>query len=109
MTDRETKPANVQRTPEQIARRLPRRPGDEIARLGQEIYRRDIRDKVLGDHDGAIISIDVDSGQWAIGQDIRESNANLRAKCPDATDIWGERVGYVAMGSLGGGAPKRDQ
>jgi len=40
----------------------PTRPSDEIARLGDEIYERDIRARVEEDHQGEIVSIDVDSG-----------------------------------------------
>ena len=44
----------------------PTRPGDEIARLGREIYERDIRRQVEADHDGDYVAIDVDSGEWAV-------------------------------------------
>ena len=97
-----------ERTPEEIARRLPRRPGDEIANLGDEIYRRDIRHLVINDHDGEYVAIDVDTGNWAISDDDLTASNLLRAKCPEATDIYALRVGYVASGSLGGGSPKRD-
>ena len=43
-----------------------RRPREETARLGKEIYERDIRRQVEADHHGEIIAIDVDSGDWAI-------------------------------------------
>ncbi len=45
----------------------------EIARLGKEIYERDIRHKVGADHHGEIVSIDVDTGIWVIGAELREA------------------------------------
>ncbi len=51
----------------------PTRPKEEIARLGKEIYERDIRHKVGADHHGEIVSIDVDTGIWVIGAELREA------------------------------------
>ena len=65
-----------------VDRKLPTRPRDEIARLGDEIYERDIRPQVEVDHGGEIVSIDVDTGKWAVGDDILEAVDRLRAHCP---------------------------
>ena len=43
-----------------------RRPNDEAAWLGDEMYSRDIKGQVEADHDGEYVAIDVDSGNWAI-------------------------------------------
>ena len=48
----------------------PTRPRDEIARLGDEVYERDIRHKVEADHHGEVVAIDVDSDSWAIGDNV---------------------------------------
>ncbi len=82
----------------------PTRPKDEIARLGNEIYERDIRPQVETDHHGKIVSIDVGSGNWAIGDSILEAVDRLRAQCPDAIDVWSLRVGYLAVHKFGGGS-----
>ena len=58
MRDTET-PAQVHG--EEVEAR-PRRPRQETARLGKEIYERDIRGQVEVDHHGEIVAIDVDSG-----------------------------------------------
>ena len=47
-----------------------RRPKDETARLGDEIYDRDIRPQVEAEHDGEYVAIDVDSGNWAVSDDL---------------------------------------
>ena len=50
---------------------LLRRPREEAARLGDEIYERDIRPQVEADHHGEFVSIDVASGGWALSDDLR--------------------------------------
>ena len=70
----------------------PTRPTAEIARLGDEIYERDIRAHVESEHHGKIVAIDVDSGDYAIGDGIIEASDRLRAAHPDA------RVRFVRIG-----------
>ena len=86
-----------------------RRPKEEIARLGDEIYERNIRRKVEAEHDGEFLAIDVDSGNWAMAESELAASDSLRAKCPDAIDVWLLRVGYRAVASIGGGAPQRSK
>ena len=80
------------------------RPKDEIARLGDEIYERDIRTHVEAAHHGEIVSIDVDTGDWAIGSSILEAADRLRAQRPEAIDVWSLRVGHRAVYKFGGGS-----
>ena len=84
-----------------------RRPKEETARLGDEIYRRDIRAQVEADHDGEYVAIDVDSGNWAIAESELAASDLLLAQCPDAIDVWLLRVGYRAVASIGGGSLRR--
>ena len=86
---------------------LPRRPLEETARLGDEIYERDIRSHVEADHHGEFVSIDVASGSWAVSGDLLAAANRLREQCPDAVDVWSVRVGYGAIGSIGGGSHRR--
>ncbi|MDE2817257.1 MAG: hypothetical protein OYI31_04770 [Chloroflexota bacterium] len=51
----------------------PSRPKEETARLGKDIYQRDIRRQGEADHDGKVVAIDVESGQWAISGYILEA------------------------------------
>ena len=73
------------------------RPAEETARLGDEIYERDIRPQVERSHHGEIVAIDVDSGSWAVSGSVLEATANLRAQCPGATNVWSVRVGHRAV------------
>ncbi len=87
---------------EVVDRRLPTLSREETVRLGKEIYRRDIRAQVEADHFGEVVAIDLDTGIWAMGDELMEAVDHLREKCPDAVNVWGERVGYRAMYSFGG-------
>ena len=101
------------RTPTDLAEdrasRRPRREARETGRLGREIYKRDIRYKVEPDHIGKFVAIDVDSGRWALGDSISEARDRLDLKCTEAVDVLFERIGYRAVGSFGGGAPRRTE
>ena len=84
-------------------RGLPTRPRDEIARLGDQIYERDIRPQVEAAHRGEIVSIDVDTGSWALGGTLLAAADRLRAQRPDAVNVWSLRVGVRAVYAFGGG------
>lgn len=79
-----------------------RRPAQETARLGDDIYERAIRREVEADHHGEYVSIDVNSGSWAIADDLLEATRRLRAQRPDVVDVWSVRVGYRALRRFGG-------
>ena len=84
-----------------------RRPKEETARLGDEIYRRDVKAQVEADRDGEYVAIDVDSGNWAAAESELAASDLLLAQCPDAIDVWLLRVGYRAVASIGGGSLRR--
>ena len=84
----------------------PTRPKEEIARLGKEIYQRDIRPRVEADHVGEVVAIDVDSGKYALGQNAIAASESLRAQHPDA-QVWLMRVGYPTLRSFGGSSLRR--
>ena len=79
-----------------------RRSREETARLGDEIYERDIRAQVEVGHHGEYIAIDVDSGIWAVSDDLRAAAKDLRTKRPGAIDVWLLRVGHRALHHFGG-------
>ena len=73
---------------------------EERGRLGTEIYERDIRHLVEADYVGKIVSIDVDTGAWAMHDDQQEARKLLRKKRPGAVNVFSERVGCRAMGRI---------
>lgn len=91
----------------QLNRVGPTRSREEIARLGDEIYERDIRQEVEAVHQGKIVSIDVDSGKWAIAGELLEAADRLRAQRPEAINVWSLRVGNRAVYRFGGGSLSR--
>jgi hypothetical protein len=75
---------------------------DEIARLGQELYARDIRDLVeVAENIGKIVSIDVETGEYEVGDDLVETSLRSRSKHPNAL-LWAERIGFDAVYAVGG-------
>ena len=91
--------------PETPARQ--RRPKEETARLGDEIYRRHVKSQVESSYDGDYVAIDVDSGNWAVAESELAASDSLLAQCPNAIDVWLLRVGYRAVASIGGGSLRR--
>ena len=84
-----------------------RRPREETARLGREIYERNIRRQVEADHHGEIVAIDVDSGDWATAGSVINARERLQGLRPYAVDVLFERVGYRTLYSFGGGSLRR--
>ena len=81
---------------------LAHRTAEETERLGDQIYERDIRRRIEADHQGEVVAIDVDTGSWAIGDNVIAATDQLRTQCPDAVDVWLVRVGYRALHHFGG-------
>ena len=81
-----------------------RRPAEEIARLGDAIYERDIRREVEDAHDGDFVAIDVESGSWVLAESELGAAERLRERQPHAINVWLLRVGYRAIASIGGGS-----
>ena len=81
-----------------------RRPREEIARLGDEIYERDVRSQLEDAHRGEYVAIDVESGSWAIAGDARTAADQLKTQHPQAVDVWLLRIGYRAIARIGGGS-----
>lgn len=86
-----------------------RRPREEAIRLGKEIYERDIRQTVEEAHHGEVISIDVESGDWAIGDSVIAATDSLWAVRPDAVDIYSLRIGYGVLRHFGGRPLRRTE
>ena len=84
-----------------------RRPREETARLGKGMYVRDILPQVEADHFGEVVAIDVDTGHWAMGNNVTVATDSLRKKHPDSINILCERVGHQALYHFGGSSQRR--
>jgi hypothetical protein len=74
---------------------------EEAVRLGREIYNRDIRAKVEKDNIGRYIVINIENGDYEIGDDYGELAHHLKAKQPDAA-LTLLKIGYRSAGKVGG-------
>jgi hypothetical protein len=80
----------------------PRLSGEEIERRGRELYERTLRAKLETDQNiGRILSIDVETGNYAIGEDPLKTSRQVLARRPEAP-IWTLRIGYNAVYAIGG-------
>lgn len=75
---------------------------EEIARRGKVLYETSIRSQVeTAENIGKIISINVETGDYEIGDDLVAPSLRLKAKHTDAA-IWAERIGFDAVYAVGG-------
>jgi hypothetical protein len=75
---------------------------EEINRRGKELYEQSIRRKVeTEDNIGKILSIDIETGDYEIGDDLLQTGDRLLARHPGAA-IYGLRIGHKAVYTLGG-------
>ncbi|HEY0073509.1 MAG TPA: hypothetical protein VGB77_05355 [Abditibacteriaceae bacterium] len=74
---------------------------EEFAALAKEIYYRDIRPQVIGEHHGEFLVLDVESGDYEIAVDMLDAEDHLKVRRPQGR-FYGIRIGFKAALSLGG-------
>ncbi|NJM22838.1 MAG: hypothetical protein HC815_41090 [Richelia sp. RM1_1_1] len=75
---------------------------EEITQRGKELYDSNIRPQVeTPENIGKIISINIETSEYEIGDDLIVTSQRLREKQTDAV-IWAERIGYNAVFAVGG-------
>ena len=79
----------------------------EIGRIGTEIYRRQIRDKVMPQHKGKFLILDIESGDYEIDEDDSKAEEILRARRPNGVFL-GLRIGYKSAYTLAGSLVEED-
>ena len=72
---------------------------DEFARRGQELYNQQIKPLVEPSHHGKVVAIDVETGDYAIDEDVLRACASLKESRPEAK-IWTVRAGYPTLHKL---------
>ena len=81
----------------------------EIARIGKELYERDIRAQVETEENlGKILVLDIESGDYVIDDDHLTAMRRAHAEHPGGAYSH-LRIGYPALGRMGGswGDPRR--
>jgi hypothetical protein len=71
-----------------------------LASRGRELYERSIRGLVEKEAHGKYLALDVDSGDFEVGDDYVELWQILRRRRPNAS-LFTLRVGYLALGRMG--------
>jgi hypothetical protein len=80
----------------------PKLADDEIIRLGKALYEQLIRPNLeTAENIGKLVSINVETREYEIGDDLLVISRRLQAKQPDAA-IWAERIGCDAVYAVGG-------
>lgn len=78
----------------------PRYSLDELARMGDAIYERDILPRITADDTGRIVAIDVETGAYAMDRHLLAAADRIAASKPDA-QLWFRRVGSSYVHRLG--------
>ena len=82
---------------------------DNISRIGHQIYETQLRAEVETDENiGRLISIDIKTGDYEIGDKPLSTIKRLQARRPEA-EIWTERIGYDAVYAVGGSLRRVDR
>lgn len=75
--------------------------GEDIAQRGKAYY-EELRPQIeAADNIGKIIAIEINTGDYTIGDDLLETSLRLKAKYPDG-EMWAERIGFNAVYAVGG-------
>lgn len=73
---------------------------DELARLGRDIFDRQVRPTLRAEDDGKFVAIDVDSGDHEVDADDYAAVMRLRSRRP-AADVWLLRAGSPTTCRIG--------
>ena len=73
---------------------------DEVGRRGRVIYTRDLQDKLEAEHRDRYVAIDVDTGQYALGDSVRGALAEAHERWPGGMFflIW---IGHPTVVRIG--------
>ncbi len=78
----------------------PRRSREEVARLGTDIYERQIKPLLRPEGDGKFVASDIVTGEYEMDADEYTAAMRLRDRQPEA-NIWLMRVGHPTAHKMG--------
>jgi len=81
--------------------RQPRYSKEEFAQRGMDIYEQHIRPQVEEGNKGRIVAIDIETGEYSLGENILLASQALFERNDDA-QLWVVRVGHRAVHHIGG-------
>jgi hypothetical protein len=79
----------------------PRLTSDDVVRRGKALYEQHLRAKLEAGNKGKFLVINVETGEYEIGDDYGALSDQLHAADPDAP-LFAMRIGYPAVGRIGG-------
>ncbi len=74
---------------------------DDVCKIGEILYQKHIRATDERDNRGKMLLLDIDSGEYEIDENGREAALRLLKRKPGA-NLYGLRIGYLAVGRIGG-------
>jgi hypothetical protein len=74
---------------------------EEIRQRAEDLYRREIRAKVMPQHKGKFLVVDIESGDYEIDEDDLSASEILQARHPEGI-LFGMRIGYKSAYTLNG-------
>jgi hypothetical protein len=81
--------------------RRPRYSKEEHAQRATQLYEQKVLPQVEAGNHGKIVAIDVDSGDFEVGEDVLTTTDRLLTRWPDA-QIMCFRIGYRGVHRFGG-------
>ncbi len=73
---------------------------EQIGRRGKALYEERLRKQVEPGNVGQYLALDIDSGEYEMGAQQKETVKRLLARLPDAI-IYTVLIGYPATGAIG--------
>ena len=84
-----------------MAVRQPQYSKEEFAHRGDALYESEVRQQVEDGNHGRIVAIDIETGEFELGDNEMEAYDRLHARIPDA-QTWLVRAGRRYLHSFGG-------
>jgi hypothetical protein len=73
---------------------------EELAQRGKSLYESQIRQQVELTHEGEIVAIDIETGEFEVDRDTLVASDRLLERCPDA-QTWFIRIGHQGVHRFG--------
>jgi peptide subunit release factor RF-3 len=90
-----------------VAVRQRRYSKEELARRGQELYESGIRQQVEAGNEDKIVAIDIETGEFEVGETLMVATDQLFERIPDAQP-WTIRIGHRAVYHFGSRSLKQN-
>jgi hypothetical protein len=79
---------------------------EELAQRGEKLYESGIRQQVEAGNEGKIVAIDIETGEFEVGETVMSATDRLFDRQPDAQP-WGIRIGHRAVYHFGARSLKK--